>query len=347
VEDRVSVIIPTYNRSGLVGRAVESALAAIAPGDEVIVIDDGSTDDTAETLRPFRDKIRHIRTENAGAGAARNMGIKLANFPLVAFLDSDDEWLSDKLYLQRTVMNAFPHVVFCFSDLLSRHYDGKVFRNVLNIWRNDLSVGYRDSRGTVEEILGPGVLFSSIAALSEGREDFNIYTGNIYATLMEVYYVWTCSILVRKESAGNSFLFPEDVNIYEEWECFARLAKAGLAAYLDCELAVQNVHHGSRLTDAGSVQQASSRINLLNRVWGADESFLRVNSARFQSILKAQHLRRARYLIKAGRMEEAKEDLMTIGGGPWSYRVLTSLPSSLIGTILDLRKKLIQFTASR
>jgi hypothetical protein len=164
---------------------------------------------------------------------------------------------------------------------------------------------------------------------------------------MEVYYVWTCSILVRKESAGNSFLFPEDVNIYEEWECFARLAKAGLAAYLDCELAVQNVHHGSRLTDAGSVQQASSRINLLNRVWGADESFLRVNSARFQSILKAQHLRRARYLIKAGRMEEAKEDLMTIGGGPWSYRVLTSLPSSLIGTILDLRKKLIQFTASR
>ena len=158
MESSISVIIPTYNRSGLVGRAVESALTAITPGDEIIVIDDGSTDDTAEVIRPFFDKIRYIRTVNSGPGAARNLGIKLSTRPLVAFLDSDDEWLPDKLYLQRRVMDAFPNVVFCFSDLLARRPDGEVIPNVLTLWRNDPCVGYEDAKGSLDEILGPGSL---------------------------------------------------------------------------------------------------------------------------------------------------------------------------------------------
>lgn len=81
----VSVIIPTHNRSGLVGRAVESALAAADPGDEVIVIDDGYTDDMGEVLWPFHDKIRYVRAENSGLGAARNLDLNQATRPLVAF----------------------------------------------------------------------------------------------------------------------------------------------------------------------------------------------------------------------------------------------------------------------
>ena len=346
MEDRISVIIPTYNRSGLVGRAVESALAAIAPGDEIIVIDDGSTDDTAEVLQPFYDKIRYVRTENHGAGAARNLGIHLAKFPLITFLDSDDEWLPDKLYLQRAVMNAFPKIVFCFSDLLSRHHDGKMFPNVLSIWKNDSSVGYYGAKGNPDELLGPGIPFSSIASLPGGRPDFNVHTGDIYAALMEAYYVWTCSIMVRKESAGASFRFPEDQQIFEEWECFARLAKVGPAAYLNCELAIQNVHREPRLTDVGAIQQATERIKLLHRVWGADESFLKTHFSRFRGVLNAQHLRKARHLIKDGRMGEAKEDLKIIGGGPWSYRLLVNLPSSLISIILDTRRRILKIIAS-
>jgi hypothetical protein len=347
MEDRISVIIPTYNRSSLVGRAVESALAAIAPGDEVIVIDDGSTDDTAEVLRPLCDKIRYIRTENSGAGAARNLGIHIAKCPLVTFLDSDDEWLPDKLYLQRAVMDALPQIVFCFSDLLSRHHDGKMFSNVLSIWKNDSSVGYYGAKETPDEILGPGTPFSSIASLPRGRTDFNVHTGNIYAPLMEAYYVWTCSIMVRKESAGASFRFPEDQKIFEEWECFARLAKVGPAAYLNCELAIQNVHREPRLTDVGAIQQATERIKLLHRVWGADKSLLKTHSSRFRSVLNAQHLRRARHLIKDGKMQEAKEDLRIIGGGPWSYRLLSRLPSSLISILLYMRRSILKTSASR
>ena len=158
---------------------------------------------------------------------------------------------------------------------------------------------------------------------------------------MEVYYVWASSILIRKEAAGDSLRFARGQHqICEDWECFARLAKAGPAAYLDCELSIQHVHHGPRLTDVKDLVQATERIKLLHRVWGADESFLGKHAARFQAVLQAQHLRRARSLIKEGRIREAKEDLKAIGGGPWYYRFLTILPSPLIRSVIGLRRKL-------
>ena len=340
MENSISVIIPTYNRSGLVKRAVESVLTAISPGDEIIVIDDGSTDDTAEVLRLYEGKIRYVKTENAGLNSARDLGVHLAKCPLVAFLDSDDEWLPDKLYIQRAVMDAFPDVVFCFGDLLSHHHDGKIFHNVLSIWGNDPWVGHGDSK-SLDEILGKGTAFSTIAGLPQGRTDFNVHIGDIYAGLMEVYYVWACALVVRKAAAGSTFRFARNRHqICEDWECFAHLAKAGSAAYLDCELAVQNVHTGPRLTDVEDIIQATERISLLNRVWGADKSFLKDHSLLFQGVLKAQYLRRAKYMIREGRMREAKEDLNLIGGGPWPYRLLTGLPSSVATTLLNIRRRL-------
>ncbi|HKQ75658.1 MAG TPA: glycosyltransferase family 2 protein, partial [Blastocatellia bacterium] len=86
----VSVVIPTYNRAKHIVRSLRSVLAAIAPGDEVIVVDDGSTDNTREALEPYRDRIRYVMGPHRGAGAARNCGIAEARHPLVAFNDSDD-----------------------------------------------------------------------------------------------------------------------------------------------------------------------------------------------------------------------------------------------------------------
>ncbi len=347
MKNRISVIIPTYNRSALICRAVESALAGTMPGDEVLVIDDGSTDNTSEVIRPYLGKIRYVRTDNAGPGAARNLGIKLASCPLVTFLDSDDEWLPDKLYLQRTVMDRFS-VVFCFTNVLARLPDGEIVHDVLDLWRNDPRVGYENAKKeNWDDLLGSGAPFSSINSLPPGRSDFNVYIGNIYRKLMEVYYVWTSSIMVRKEAAGASFRFPEDTNWGEDWECFALLARTGPAAYLDSELAVQNVHHESRLTDVASINLVTQRIKLLNRVWGEDESFLKLHSEQFRSVLKSQRLKRARELIREGRIREAKEDLRGVGGGPWSWRVLTSLPIPLIDAILRMRRRFSMIPISR
>jgi hypothetical protein len=146
---------------------------------------------------------------------------------------------------------------------------------------------------------------------------------------MEVHYMFTGAIMVRKEAAGSAFRFPEDLRIAEDWECFARLAQLGPTAYLDCELAVQVGHQGPRLTGTRDIEQATARITVLQRIWGTDEAFLTAHSARYQSVLKAQYLRRARLLIVEGQLEASTRL------GPTEYspasRGLLSATSSRLG----------------
>ncbi|WP_415714565.1 glycosyltransferase family 2 protein [Maridesulfovibrio sp.] len=98
---KVSVIIPTYNRAAQICRAVDSVLGQTFNDFECMVVDDGSTDDTAERLADYADpRLRVFRQENMGVSAARNNGIARSGGDLIALLDSDDEWLADKLEKQ-------------------------------------------------------------------------------------------------------------------------------------------------------------------------------------------------------------------------------------------------------
>jgi glycosyltransferase involved in cell wall biosynthesis len=101
----VSVIIPTYNRAPVLGRAVESVLAQSLPSFELIVVDDGSSDGTTDVVSQFGDRVKLIRQENRGASSARNAGIRASRGELIAFLDSDDEWLPSKLEKQAALFS--------------------------------------------------------------------------------------------------------------------------------------------------------------------------------------------------------------------------------------------------
>ena len=116
----LSVVIPTWNRARLVCEAVESALSQRNGQVEVIVVDDGSTDDTANILtRNFGSRIHLLRQPSRrGVGAARNAGIRLANGELVAFLDSDDLWLPGKLDAELRLLEQFPDADAVVSDSL-------------------------------------------------------------------------------------------------------------------------------------------------------------------------------------------------------------------------------------
>jgi glycosyltransferase involved in cell wall biosynthesis len=96
----VSVIIPTYNRKDWITKAIDSVLAQTYRNFEIIVVDDGSTDNTEAILQHYKDKICLIRQGNSGGAVARNTGIKAAKGEWIAFLDSDDEWLPEKLAIQ-------------------------------------------------------------------------------------------------------------------------------------------------------------------------------------------------------------------------------------------------------
>jgi len=114
----VSIIIPTYNRSQFVTEAIDSVLAQTYKDYEIIVVDDGSTDNTSEILEPYQDKIRYIFQENQGLSAARNTGIKDARGRFIALLDSDDLWLPGKLAKQMAALDKNGDVAFVYSNFV-------------------------------------------------------------------------------------------------------------------------------------------------------------------------------------------------------------------------------------
>ena len=105
---KVSVIIPTYNRSSVLSRAIDSVLRQSFRDFELIVVDDGSTDNTKNLIEQYSDQITYIYQDNKGVSAARNLGLKHATGEWVAFLDSDDEWKKKKLEKQIAFIEKNP-----------------------------------------------------------------------------------------------------------------------------------------------------------------------------------------------------------------------------------------------
>ncbi len=122
----VSVIIPAYNSRAFIRRAVDSVLIQDYPSVEILVVDDGSEDDTAGALASLGDRVRCVRQDHAGAAAARNRGVRESRGEFVAFLDSDDEWLPGRLSkcLQPMVDNENIGMTFCHT--LEKKTDGRM-----------------------------------------------------------------------------------------------------------------------------------------------------------------------------------------------------------------------------
>ncbi len=121
---KISVVLPTYNRGHVIGRSIQSVLDQTIPVSEIIVVDDGSTDNTEEVVRSFDDdRIQFIRTpENKGAAAARNLGVKNARYEMIAFHDSDDEWRRDKMEKQISYINDHPGCRFVYCAFI-KHFE--------------------------------------------------------------------------------------------------------------------------------------------------------------------------------------------------------------------------------
>lgn len=109
----VSVIIPTFNRANVISETIDSVLAQTYRDIEIIIVDDGSTDDTAKKLSIYGDRIRIVYQQNAGTSAARNRGIEVSNAKLIAFQDSDDLWKPTKLERQVSLLSRLDSSVPC------------------------------------------------------------------------------------------------------------------------------------------------------------------------------------------------------------------------------------------
>lgn len=160
-EIQVSVIIPTYNRANLLERAIQSVLSQTHPVHEIIVVDDGSTDNTKTVVSKYAGKVQYIFQQNAGPSAARNRGIKVATGDWITFLDSDDEWFPEKIERQLSVIEKHPELKWCACNLESQNESGYQSRQIpSDISQNLAKSGYfKDyfevaSRGIAFQVVG-------------------------------------------------------------------------------------------------------------------------------------------------------------------------------------------------
>ena len=327
----ISAVIPTRNRAHLIARAIESVLSQADPDDELIVIDDGSEDDTSSVVAKYGSRIKYIYMPHRGAGVARNRGVREATRPLVAFLDSDDAWMPEHNQLLKAMMSARTDLLFCFSNYAARFEDTSVRHFALESHH-----GYKLDW---EEIMGPASSASTFINLPQGIKDFPCYEGNnLYRSLCSNSFVCVNTLIVRRIDAGDNLWFAEDTPTAEEWECGARLARAGKSMYLHCETAWIYHHQGKRLTDADMFEYASSRILFRKRIWGADPEFLKDNKALYEKLLRDEQVLQLEGFLLQGRTREARKELSNLKGLPTSYTLLAHLPGIITKKLLDIRR---------
>ncbi len=215
---KVSTIIRTFNRAHIIGEALESALAQTHRNLEVIVVNDGSTDNTASVVHSFNDKrVRLIRHEqNLGVAAAANTGIAAATGEGIALLDSDDLWKPDKTERQVEFLRCHPGVSAVFSDV--EVVDGATV--------TPSAMGYMQS-------------FPKLIDRKRRGQEYVLTSRQMYLCLLEEAPIKTNALLVRREAFTVVGTFDVSARSGEDWEFFLRLSRAASFGYIDLPLAIQ------------------------------------------------------------------------------------------------------------
>jgi glycosyltransferase involved in cell wall biosynthesis len=215
----VSVVIPTYNRRRFIAEAVDSALGQTWSDLEVIVVDDGSTDDTVALLdRRFGRKIRVVRLPtNRGQSTARNMGVAVATGEVVAFLDSDDVWLPHKLERQLPL------------------FDDPAVQLV---------------HGWIEPIDEAGLVLGHLTEDLQQRFERALRRGYDYAGVTEQWcMMWTSAVVIRRSLLETIGGFDPQLSDFEDWDLFWHCALHGTIATAPEPLVGYRVHPGNMSKD--------------------------------------------------------------------------------------------------
>lgn len=219
----VSVVIPVYNYERYVAEAVASALDQTCPPEEVIVVDDGSTDRTGEVVRQFGDRVRYFRQENAGLSAARNRGIALATQPIVGFLDADDRWTNRMVERCVEALRTLPQEFALIA--------------------------------TCRRLIGPdGVPFGPEGPRYEGGREFT-------AGDLALRSRFTPAVMVRKCLFEKCGLFDEGLTASEDRDMWIRIALRARVWMLG-ERLVDVRRHGSNMSRNTERQSANMRVVL-------------------------------------------------------------------------------------
>jgi len=207
---KISVIIPTFNRLDLLKRAIESVLNQSIKPYDIIVVDDGSTDDTSEMIQQKYKSINLIQQKNSGVSAARNNGIKNAQGDWIALLDSDDEWGENKLEEQVNNLTDNPKYEFCHTN---------------EIWiRNGIRVNQ--------------------------KKRHKKYGGFIFDKCLDICRISPSSVLFNKNILNHVGWFDEKLPVCEDYDLWLRITADYEILFIDKPLIVKYGGHNDQLSNS-------------------------------------------------------------------------------------------------
>jgi glycosyltransferase involved in cell wall biosynthesis len=292
---RVSAVIPTYNHACYVPGAVESVLAQSFDDLEVVVVDDGSTDETADVLRRLGERIRYIPLGHRGLAAARNAGIRAARGRYVAFLDADDLWLPDKVSMQVACLDREPAIglVYCEAALFNEASPATTTPH--SYWAHHPS-------------------------------------GKTLPWLLRQNVVPSPTPMVRRELFDQVGLFDETLSACEDWDMWIRIAQRSEFAYVDRVLAKYRVHATNMSRD--HERMMTNGLRVLEKAFSAPGLAPEIRRLR-RSIISRRYADYALHCFYAGRYEQARREAIraiTLDAWCLSYgKTAAVLSSCLLG----------------
>lgn len=318
----ISVIIPVYNRAGVIRQCVESVFAQTCRDYEIILVDDGSTDDLAGALAPWMDRLRYVRIANRGAAGARNEGFRHARGEYIAWLDSDDIWLPYKLEVELKIMQSLPpHVGFVHSDfacftneqgLISHSYVRDYFFT-LDTYGLTWDALYQRSATLAER----GISVAGVAPTAR------LYWGDVSDKVILGPLFLPSSMLMRRHCLDVAGLFNEQLPTSEDYDLLARVGRRFEVAYLDTPTLRYRRFHADQLSgDKMEILTNKGFLHVAQTLGRDDAAFYRTHTAFVDRRLSHCHYGLGVAYYRKQRYREAmKEFIASIKMNPRQRRI--------------------------
>ena len=322
----VSVIIPTYNSADTIEKAVQSVLQQDYEPVEIIVIDDGSTDDTQNVLKDYikNKNIIYCWQVNGGPGSARNKGIDMANGDFICFLDSDDQLLPGSLSKRVYLFKKFFFLNIVISDLNRIYKDGSKTLNFFK--KNDFISKFSPA---IIEHTKKEYIFSNLF----------IRQGIIHDPMIK-----TPTVMIRSEILQKVGKFREDIKIAEDFDLWFRIIQFGGIGYIDEALTDWNNHEGS-LTDQTDLYY-TDLIRFYKTLKKYCDKTMYKHLKKKLSFLFFCH---GYFFFQQQKMVEAREKIIEslkyncFNYNGYMYLILSYLPNGMIEKIRFIKSSILRF----
>lgn len=312
-DELVSVIIPTFNRAYCIARAIDSAANQSHRAVEIIVVDDGSSDDTGALIarRYAGDpRIRYIRQDNQGVSAARNHGLRKARGDYVALLDSDDVWKPWKLELQLCCLRSLPQAGMIWTDMEAIGPDGN--RISAKYLRTMYKASYRWF-ATHDLFPDSQRLADLCPNLPAATGDAAVYWGDIFSPMIMGNLVHTSTVLVRRDRLSKVVGFNEELkHSGEDYDFHLRTCREGPVAFVDISTVEYQVGRSDQLTQpAYRIHMANNFLKTIAPVIAAERDRIHLPSSMLSYVQAEAHAWIGREYLALGRQREARTEFRT------------------------------------